>query len=179
MSQASTGMSGYELNLEEYWQVIVRRRWIIVFCAVSIGLFSALFTWANQPPALYSSTASIKIEPSLNIADFFMRGGSSQSFNDMTTQLVLIQSYALMERVAQRLALIPPALTSEEIRANPDYVDVVLDLKDSVDAEQDGSTGIINISVVSGNSLILKKRTKKYLRRRSLFSNSCLLLEIV
>jgi len=152
MSQASTGMSGYELNLEEYWQVIVRRRWIIVFCAVSIGLFSALFTWANQPPALYSSTASIKIEPSLNIADFFMRGGSSQSFNDMTTQLVLIQSYALMERVAQRLALIPPALTSEEIRANPDYVDVVLDLKDSVDAEQDGSTGIINISVVSGNS---------------------------
>jgi Mrp family chromosome partitioning ATPase/uncharacterized protein involved in exopolysaccharide biosynthesis len=152
MSQASTGMSGYELNLEEYWQVIVRRRWIIVFCAVSIGLFSALFTWANQPPALYSSTASIKIEPSLNIADFFMHGGSSQSFNDMTTQLVLIQSYALMERVAQRLALIPPALTSEEIRANPDYVDVVLDLKDSVDAEQDGNTGIINISVVSGNS---------------------------
>jgi Mrp family chromosome partitioning ATPase/uncharacterized protein involved in exopolysaccharide biosynthesis len=152
MSQPSTAMSGYELNLEEYWQVIVRRRWIIVFCAVSIGIFSALFTWANQPPALYSSTASIKIEPSLNIAAFFIRGGSSQSFNDMTTQLVLIQSYALMERVAQRLALIPPALTSEEIRANPDYVDVVLDLKDSVDAEQDGNTGIINISVVSGNS---------------------------
>jgi len=152
MSQPSTAMSGYELNLEEYWQVILRRRWIIVFCAVSIGLFSALFTWANQPPALYSSTASIKIEPSLNIAQFFMRGGSSQSFNDMTTQLVLIQSYALMERVAQRLALIPPALTSEEIRANPDYVDVVLDLKDSVDAEQDGDTGIINISVVSGNA---------------------------
>ena len=152
MSQPATAMSGYELNLEEYWQVIVRRRWIIVFCAVSIGLFSALFTWANQPPALYSSTASIKIEPSLNIADFFMRGGSSQSFNDMTTQLVLIQSYALMERVAQRLGMIPAALTSEEIRANPDYVDAVLDLKDSVDAEQDGDTGIINISVVSGNA---------------------------
>jgi len=152
MTQPSTAMSGYELNLEEYWQVIVRRRWIIVFCAVSIGLFSALFTWVNQPPALYSSTSSIKIEPSLNIAEFFMRGGSSQSFNDMTTQLVLIQSYALMERVAQRLALIPPALTSEEIRANTDYVDVVLDLKDSVNAEQDGDTGIINISVVSANA---------------------------
>ncbi|MBL4760351.1 MAG: AAA family ATPase [Mariprofundaceae bacterium] len=152
MTQSSTNMSGYELNLEEYWQVIVRRRWIIVFCAVSIGLFSALFTWLNQPPALYSSTSSIKIESSLDIAAFFIRGSSSRSFNDMTTQLALIQSYALMERVAQRLALIPPALTSEEIRANPDYVDVVLDLKDSVGAEQDGDTGIINISVVSGNS---------------------------
>jgi len=151
MTQATT-MSGYELNLEEYWQVIVRRRWIIVFCAVSIGLFSALFTWVNQPPALYSSTSSIKIESSLDIAEFFMRGNSSGSFNDMTTQLALIQSYALMERVAQRLALIPSALSSEEIRANPDYVDVILDLKDSVAAEQDGDTGIINISVVSGNS---------------------------
>ncbi|MDQ6968568.1 MAG: hypothetical protein Q9M14_07795, partial [Mariprofundaceae bacterium] len=70
----------------------------------------------------------------------------------MTTQLVLIQSYALMERVAQHLALIPPALTREEVRANPDYVDVILNLKDSVTAEQDGDTGIINISVVSGNA---------------------------
>jgi len=152
MTQASTAMSGYELNLEEYWQVILRRRWVIVFCAVSIGLFSALFTWVNQPPALYRSTSSIKIEASLNVAEFFMHRGSSQSFNDMTTQLALIQSYALMERVAQRLALIPPALSSEEIRANPDYVDVVLDLKDSVFAKQDGDTGIINISVVSGNA---------------------------
>jgi len=151
MTQPSTAMSGYELNLEEYWQVIVRRRWVIVFCAVSIGLFSALFTWVNQPPALYSSTASIKIEPTLNIAAFFRGGGSSQSFN-MPTQLVLIQSYALMERVAQRLALIPPALTREEISANPDYVDVILNLKNSVDAKQDGDTGIINISVVSGNA---------------------------
>ncbi|MDQ6967397.1 MAG: polysaccharide biosynthesis tyrosine autokinase, partial [Mariprofundaceae bacterium] len=124
----------------------------IVFCAVSIGLFSALFTWVNQPSALYRSTSSIKIEASLNMADFFMRGGSSRSFNDMTTQLVLIQSYALMERVAQHLALIPPALTREEVRANPDYVDVILNLKDSVTAEQDGDTGIINISVVSGNA---------------------------
>jgi len=151
MSQAPATMSGYELNLEEYWQVIVRRRWIIAFCAVSIGLFSALFTWINQPPALYSSTSSIKIESSLDISQLFMRG-NSRSFNDMTTQLALIQSYALMERVAQRLALIPPTLTREEVRANPDYVDVVLDLKDSVTAEQDGDTGIINISVVSGNA---------------------------
>ena len=149
MAQPSSTLSGYELNLEEYWQVILRRRWIILFCAVSIGLFSALFTLINQPPALYSSTASIKIEPSLNVADIFMRGGSSNAFSDMKTQLVLIQSYALMERVAQRLGHIPPQLTSEEIRANPDYIDEVLDLKESVAAEQDGDTGIIDISVVS------------------------------
>ncbi|MDQ6973613.1 MAG: AAA family ATPase, partial [Mariprofundaceae bacterium] len=118
--------------------------------------FSALFTWVNQPPALYSSSASIKIEPTLNVAQLFTGGQLRQSFNDMKTQLLVLQSYALMERVAQRMGIIPKALSSEEIRANPDYVDDVLDLKDSVNASQDGDTGIIQISVVS--------RSAKYAR---------------
>ena len=139
----------YELNLEEYWQVVVRRRWIIIFCSVSIALFSALFTWMNQPPALYSSSSSIKIEPSLNMAELFMQGRARASTNSLDTQLALLQSYALMERVAQRIGMIPKDLSSEEIRANPDYVDDILDLKDSVHASQDGDTGIISISVVS------------------------------
>jgi len=151
MAQTHTAQS-YELNLEEYWQVILRRRWIIIFCSLTIGMFSALFTWMNQPPALYSSSASIKIEASLNVAELFTAGRSNQSFNDIKTQLVLLQSYALMERVAQRIGIIPKALSSEEIRANADYVDDVLDLKDSVNASQNGDTGIIQISVVSVSS---------------------------
>ncbi len=149
MASSTSAVSGYELNLEEYWQVILRRRWIIAFCAISIGVFSALFTWLNQPPALYSSTASIKIEKQLDVAEIFLNARSGQSFNDMKTQLAVLESYALMERVAQRLGIIPAQLTSEEIRANPDYVDDVLDLKDSVSASQDGDTGIIDITVVS------------------------------
>jgi len=156
MAQATEAMHGYELNLEEYWQVILRRRWIIIFCAISIGIFSALFTWVNQPAALYRSSASIKIEPKLDVAALFMGRGASRSYSDMNTQLVLIQSYALLERVGQRMGLIPQGLSSEEIRAQPDYVDVILDLKDSVNASQDGDTGIIDISVVSGSAVYAK-----------------------
>ncbi|MDQ6995577.1 MAG: AAA family ATPase [Mariprofundaceae bacterium] len=155
MTQSNTTQT-YELNLEEYWQVILRRRWIIIFCSLAIGVFSALFTWINQPPALYSSSASVKIEPTLNVAEIFTGGGARQSFNDMKTQLLVLESYALMERVAQHMGIIPQTLSSEEIRANPDYVDDILDLKDSVNASQDGDTGIIQISVVS--------RSAKYAR---------------
>ncbi|MDX8397029.1 MAG: polysaccharide biosynthesis tyrosine autokinase [Mariprofundaceae bacterium] len=155
MPGTSNQVTGYELNLEEYWQVVLRRRLVIIFCALSIGVFSALFTWLNQPPALFRSTASIKIEASLDIADIFKSGGN-QAYNDMSTQLVLLESYAMMERVAQRLGMIPTQLTSEEVRANPDYIDNVLDLKGSVRAEQDGDTGIIEISVVSVNSRYAK-----------------------
>ena len=141
--------SGYELNLEEYWQVILRRRWIIIFCALSMGVFSWLFTWANQPPPLFSANASVKVEQKSNMADLLLRGGSYRAGNDMSTHLAVVQSYALMERVAKRMGMIPQELTSEEVRANPDYIDEILSLKDGITATQDGDSGIIDISVIS------------------------------
>jgi len=144
--------SGYELNLEEYWQVIQRRRWVILFCAFSMGVFSWLFTWINQPPPLYSASASVKVEPSSNMADMLLRGASFRPVDDMSTQLALVESYALMERVAKKMGLIPQELTPEEIRANPDYMDEVLDLKDAISAEQEGDSGIITISAVSSSA---------------------------
>ncbi|MDQ7002704.1 MAG: Wzz/FepE/Etk N-terminal domain-containing protein, partial [Ghiorsea sp.] len=140
---------GYELNLSEYWQIIVRRRWIIIFCALSMGFFSGLLTWVKQPPAIYTSSSSIRIESAVNVADLLLRGGSGQPYNDIKTQLAMIESYAVMERVAQRLGSVPAELSSEEIRANPDYMDEVLSIKDSVSVYQDQVSGIITISATS------------------------------
>ncbi|MES0370732.1 MAG: AAA family ATPase [Mariprofundaceae bacterium] len=148
MAQAAAN-TGYELNLEEYWQVILRRRWIIIFCALSMGIFSWLFTWVNQPPPLYSASASVKIEPATNMADTLLRGGVYRPTNDISTHLAVVESYALMERVAKRMGMIPQELTSEEIRVNPDYIDEVLSLKDGISASQDGDSGILSISVIS------------------------------
>ena len=144
--------NGYELNLEEYWQVILRRRWIIVFCALSMGVFSWLFTWVNQPPPLFSASASVKVEQESNMADLLLRGGTYRGRGDMSTHLAVIQSYALMERVAKRMGMIPQELTPEEVRANPDYIDEILSLKDGISATQDGDSRILDISVVSTNA---------------------------
>jgi Mrp family chromosome partitioning ATPase/uncharacterized protein involved in exopolysaccharide biosynthesis len=142
---------GYELNLAEYWQIIARRRWIIVFCALAMGFFSGLLTWVKQPPAIYSASAAIKIESSINVADLLLRGATRQQFSNINTQLAIIESYAVMERVAQRLNLIPAELSSEEIRTNEDYMDEVLDIKDSVNVAQDETSGIIEITATSTN----------------------------
>jgi len=147
---------GYELNLSEYWQVIVRRRWIIIFCALSMGFFSAFLTWVKQPPALYTSSSAIKIETSVNVADLLLRGGSRQSYSDVKTQLAMIESYAVMERVAQRMNLIPAELSSEEIRANSDYIDEVLSIKESISVYQDQVSGIITISATSTRPLFAR-----------------------
>ncbi|MDQ6980852.1 MAG: AAA family ATPase [Ghiorsea sp.] len=147
---------GYELNLSEYWQIIARRRWIIIFCALSMGFFSGFLTWAKQPPAIYTSSSAIKIESSVNVADLLLRGGSRQSYDNVKTQLAMIESYAVMERVAQRMNLIPAELSSEEIRANPDYMDEVLSIKDSISVFQNQVSGIITISATSTRPLFAR-----------------------
>jgi polysaccharide biosynthesis transport protein len=141
--------SGYELNLGEYWQVIRRRRWMILFCAIAMGSFSWLFTWLNQPPPLYSSSAQVKIEQDTNLANLLLQGGNLTPMDDMRTQLMLVNSYALMERVAERMGKIPKGLTPEEIRANPRYMDEIMALKGDVSAEQESDTGIITITAIS------------------------------
>ncbi len=141
---------GYELNLAEYWQIISRRRWVILFCAVAMAIFSGFLTWVKQPPPLYSSTAAIKIESSINVADLLLMGGvRSHSFTDIRTQLAIIESYAVMERVAQRMGIIPEELSSEEIRANPEYMDEVLSIKDRITVSQEESSGLILITATS------------------------------
>ncbi|MDX8382342.1 MAG: AAA family ATPase [Ghiorsea sp.] len=148
-SSSTQNTDGYELNLAEYWQIISRRRWIIIFCALAMGFFSGLLTWVKQPPAVYNSTASIKIESSINVADLLLLGGRPQQYSDVKTQLAIIESYAVMERVAQRMDMISSKLSSEEIRANPSFMDEVLSIKDDIRVMQDEETGLINITATS------------------------------
>ena len=151
MANPISTAAGYELNLEEYWQIILRRRWVILFCAFSLGVFSWLFSWLNQPPPLYASSASVKISQTTDMTGLLLQNLSFSNVDDMSTQLSIITSYALMERVAKRMGLIPKDLSSEQIRANPEYMEEILDLKGDVEAEQEGNSGIINIKVVSSD----------------------------
>ncbi len=151
MANPISTAAGYELNLEEYWQIILRRRWVILFCAVSLGAFSWLFSWLNQPPPLYSSTASVKISQSTDMTGLLLQNLTFSNVDDMSTQLSIVTSYALMERVAKRLGLVPKNLDSDQIRAHPEYMEEILDLKGDVEAEQEGNSGIINIKVVSSD----------------------------
>jgi len=145
---AQQAISGYELNLEEYWQIIKRRRWVIVISALFMGVFSWLFTWINQPPPLYASSVLVKIEPTAMVTEL-LRGGAPPPLEDINTQLALIRSYTMAERVAKRLGLVPRKLSSDEIRNNPKYLKIILELKRDIKVKQVGESRVIRISTVA------------------------------
>lgn len=142
-------MAQYDLNLRDYWRVIKKRKFIIVFTILSMGIFSLLFSLLWRPIPLYKATASIKIERSGSITGLYLETVSWSQTDYMQTQASVIKSYYIIEIAAKRLGLIPPELSSEEIHANKKYQTVILEIRDSIKTEQEGYSNILNISVTS------------------------------
>ncbi|MGB8953097.1 MAG: polysaccharide biosynthesis tyrosine autokinase [Candidatus Aminicenantales bacterium] len=99
-----------EVDLLEYWRIILKRKWVIVSAVAALVALAAIFSFTATP--LYKAKASILIEEQgsniLNIQDLL---NSSSYYNSdfkgtyFNTQLKLLTSRSLAERVVKKLSL--------------------------------------------------------------------------
>ncbi len=97
-----------EIDLLEYWQVIEKRKWLLITFASAVILLTAIFTFTAVPQ--YKATATLLIEEEvtkvMSIEDEF---GNPRQVTDMrayNTQLGILKSRKLAVGVAQRLNLL-------------------------------------------------------------------------
>jgi len=98
-----------EIDLMTYWRIIVKRKWVIVSFAGALIFFTGVFSFLAAPK--YKSTVTLHIEEGssriLSIEDTF--GYQSPVVRDLrfyNTQLKLIKSKSLAERVARKMNLL-------------------------------------------------------------------------
>ncbi|MFX0202991.1 MAG: Wzz/FepE/Etk N-terminal domain-containing protein, partial [Candidatus Hodarchaeota archaeon] len=98
-----------ELDLMEYWKIILKRKWVIVIFAGTLIFFTGVFSFLAAPK--YKSTTTLLIEEEtsriFNIEDTF--GYQPGIYRDMrfyNTQLRLLESKSLAERVARKMNLL-------------------------------------------------------------------------
>jgi Mrp family chromosome partitioning ATPase/uncharacterized protein involved in exopolysaccharide biosynthesis len=144
-------MAQYELNLRDYWRIMRKKKAVVIFTTLILGFFSFFFASLQKPTPIYQTTASVKIEESSTISGLYMQTISWSPWNNMSTQVVIIKSFPIMEKVARRLGYLPEGLSSEQVRNANEYLAVVLRLKGQVEAEQEEDTNIINITATSTN----------------------------
>jgi succinoglycan biosynthesis transport protein ExoP len=167
----------YDLNLREYWRTIRKRKGIVIFTIVMMTLFSFVFSILGRPTPIYKTSASVKVEKSETVTGLYLQSVSASSTNYMETQMAMIKSYFIMELVAKKMGLIPPELSSDEVRNNPKYLSAILALKGKVETEQEGNSDIINITAASDDqhyaqrlantvALVYKERHALNLNRR-------------
>ena len=141
-------MEQYDLNLREYWRILRKRKLIIIFTTLALGVFSFMFSFLQQPTPLYQSVAAIKIDRSSDISGLYIQALSFGGGDDLETRSTIIKSIPIITEVARKLGLIDKSLSDLQVQANPMFLDVVIGLKRNLDAEREGMTNIINILAI-------------------------------
>jgi len=140
-------MTKYDLNLRDYWRVIRKRKFIVIFTLLAMVVFSFVSAIVTRPIPLYKTNATIKFEKVAIVPGLYDQ--SVVSGGNLETEAAVIKSYYIQELVAKRLNLIPKDASQEMVRNNSKYINIILDLKDKIQTELDGLSNMINIVVTS------------------------------
>src|SRR3989449_585890 len=143
-------MAQYDLNLRDYLMILRKRKWIIVFTVFLVAGFTLVTTELFGPTPTYEASARVKFDRSTSMAGLMTEVliGSSEG-SSLTTQAEVIQSVPVLLRAAKKLGVIAKETESNEVRASPDALAKIYELKGHVAAAQEGSTNILKITVTA------------------------------
>ena len=100
-----------EVDLLEKWRVIVKRKWVIVTFVSALILLTGIFTFTATP--IYKATTTLLIDEEaskvMSIEDEFGYRRQMSDLRFYNTQLKLLKSRSLIERVARKMNLLSRA----------------------------------------------------------------------
>ena len=142
-------MHKYDLNLREYWRIIKRRKLIILFTVVVMGVFSFISAILGKPVPIYKTSSTVQILKNASLVGAYANVQLTGASNAMETQTYVIKSYYMLELTAKKMGLIPADLSPEEVRQNNKYVNTITDLQERVQTEQRGNSDLVDITVTA------------------------------
>jgi capsular exopolysaccharide synthesis family protein len=143
-------MAQYELELIDYWFIIKKRKYLILFAAGLVLLFTFVFSTVLQPAPFFEAFARVKFDRSSTVAQQLLESLTVSSPNDVATQIEFIRSFPVMERAGHQLKIIQDD-ASPEIRKSAPYLNAIYELSQQVKAEREGETNIIKIVTAGEN----------------------------
>ncbi|MBW2581630.1 MAG: hypothetical protein JRD00_11995, partial [Deltaproteobacteria bacterium] len=144
-------MAKYDINIRDYWRIIRKRRTVVILATIFFTVFSYLFAVISTPEPLYEATSAVKVEKATDLTTLLLGSVSWTSWDNVSTQAVIITSFPVIEESARQLRLIPANVSSAQVRSTRKYLQVINSLKSQVVTEQEGNTNIINITATSSN----------------------------
>lgn len=144
-------MARYDVNIQDYWWILRKRRFMIFSAVVLFGGFSYVMGVLRAPQLLYESTSAVKVERAADLTTMLMGTVSWTSWDNVATQSVIISSFPIMEKVARRLGWIPETVSSDEVLSTEQYAGLVAALREQMVVQQEPTTNIINITATTQN----------------------------
>ena len=140
-------MAQYDINLREYWRILKKRKFIVFFVGIVLGVFSTAFAVLKAPTPIYTSVCSIKFEKETTVEGLYAKTITWSGGDDIETQISVIKSFPIFDKVAQRLGVIPKTTLPADSPAKGSVARVVDNLQSKVEVTRQGMTNILNIQV--------------------------------
>ena len=140
---------GYEMSLQDYLRVVVKRKWIILICTFTIFVTSIVYTSKLVPRYATSCRVELSYQSTLAslLADALLYNG-----NELATAIQFATSLPVMERAAKDMRIVRDKDKKEIPPGHPEYKATlraaVGRLQAGASAAGDGQTNFITISFV-------------------------------
>jgi succinoglycan biosynthesis transport protein ExoP len=138
-------LAQYDINLREYWRILKKRKFVVIFTAVVLGVFSTAFAVLRAPAPIYTSICTIKFEKETTVEGLFARTITWSGGDDIQTQISIIKSYPVFEKVAERLGLIPKTATPSPVPSRGILISIIDSLQSRVEVTRQEETNILYI----------------------------------
>ena len=146
-------MAQYELNLTDYWLIIIRRRTVVVIITLVVFLGTVLYTFGIKPQ--YQATATLMITDQKSFSTVLMELAGTPIGDPMTSYARNITSLPVIEEAVKELGLAGEDATPEEI------TDVAGSLQGAVGTAIQENTNLINITVTHHKPQLTAKLANK------------------
>jgi succinoglycan biosynthesis transport protein ExoP len=147
----------YDINLREYWRILKKRKFIVIFIAVVLGVFSTSLAILKAPTPLYTTFCSIEFETEPHIKGVYSTTISWSDSDDVETQISIIKGYTVFQKVVEKLRLIPVGVSQADGQLQDQVIRVIEDLQSKVEVERESVTSILNIMVTDTNPVFAQK----------------------
>ena len=135
-------MPQYELNLRDYWQIIQKRRMVLVVIFFAAIVFTIIYTNLQKP--IYRAMASVQLVERRSVAGLLTELVDYRRGDPMVAQSKIITSIPVLKKVVMELGLAGKHPSPEEI------VIGAAALQGAVSANISQGTNIIYIAVTHG-----------------------------
>ncbi len=138
-------MAQYDINLREYWRILKKRKLVVISFGVVLGFLTTVLAIIRAPEPIYKTSTLIEFEQNTTLEGLYSSNSSSDS-DDIDTQMTLIKSYAVFQRVAEKMGFIPHGAVREDGQLTENVIPIIESLQARVDVAREGWTSILKIS---------------------------------
>lgn len=132
-------MAKVGLSLTDYWLIIRKRRWIVIFCFLVI--FLTVIINIQTLPSIYKAICSIRVIERKSVSDMITQMVSYTTYDIMSSLTKILCGRPVIEKVVYELGLADKNTPREKLE------NIILGIQNSVKTEKEAETNIVNIIV--------------------------------